>query len=297
MRNNEYDNFGPWIQEIKDLEDIPRLFTPYFSKTDDVLLLLKIPRNIDRINANPGMDLYDYVIGVYDGHLSILKRNSNSVEVIEIKLRDIIAIKESIELLNGTITLYLPEKIISFNYNSVSTDLIQQLLRLIRVQSIGNVNFINDEKADYNNIEGIDDLYKILIKSFAKGNDQFKVLAIQPSIKVIPKCVSVLKRVIDFLIVSREKLLQNSMYLTNEKELLIVTRGNVFRKRKIARYGYDFTYIPLAKITNFEDSFISNYKNISPFCIKTQHHTFQYYFENRNVQRKNLSRICEYGSV
>lgn len=292
MRTKEYDNFGPWIQEINNIDDIPTLFIPYCSRIEDALFLIKIPRNIDRHNANPTMDLYDYILGVYDDYMLILKRDAKSVQIFEIKFRDIIAIKESIELLHGAVSFYLPGRIITFNYNLVSIELIRKLLKLLREKSVGNVFFANNEVSDYDTIEGIDDLYKILIKSFMMGNDQFKVLAIQPSIKAIPKYVTVLKKTIDWFCTFRVDMLQNSMYLTNKKELLIVTREKAFKRSKAVPYGYNLTYIPLVVIKKVESSLSSNYINISPLLIETQYHTFQYYFENLNIQKENVSKMC-----
>jgi hypothetical protein len=289
MRISEYDRFGPWVYEINDKEDIPRLFIPYYSEIKDAFLLLKIPRNIERRNANPRMDLYDYLLGVNDKYLSILKRNSESVDVINVKFADIIAIKNSTNLLLGIITFSLPEKIISVNYNEVSSDLIQKLLKTIRGKCTGNNNFISNGPSDYNEMEGIDDLYINFLNSFAKGEDQFRAVAFQPLIKAIPTNVSVIGKLKERFNIFRENLLQNTMYLTNEKELLIITRGKAFRRGK-SPLSYDFTYIPFNRITEFR-RVSSNYENISPFNIETEYHTFQYYFDNLNDQKEILLRI------
>jgi hypothetical protein len=290
MRISEYDRFGPWVYEINDKEDIPRLFAPYCLEIDNALLLLKIPRNIERRNANPKMDLYDYLLGVYDTYLSILKRNSESVEVVNIKFEDIIAMRNSKDLLIGIITFYLPEKIISINYNGVSSDLMQKLLKIIREKCTGSNNFISDGPSDYNYIEGIDDLFINLLNSLANGEDQFKAVAIQPLIKAIPTKAGMIGKIKELLNIFRENLLQNTMYLTNEKELLIITRGKAFRRGK-SPLSYDFTYIPFNRITEFRSVSSSNYENISPFNIETEYHTFQYYFDNLNNQKENLIKL------
>lgn len=291
MQNKEYDEFGPWILEINTIEDIPKLFIPYCSEIDDALLLIKIPRNIERRNANPNMDLYDYVLGVYEEYLIILKRDSKNIEVIEIKFKDVIAITNRMDLLLGIVTFYLSKKIISFNYSVVSGDIIRRLLKLIRERYAPNSNFIFEGLLDYNLIEDVDSLYINLLSQFAKPEDHFKVLAIQSSVKAIPIYTSIGKKIMDLLNIYKENLLQNTMYLTNEKELLIVTRGKTFRRPKAINYTYDFTYIPISKIVNIRFDSISEYDNISPFFIEIQDHSFKYYFDNANNQREQLSKI------
>lgn len=291
MQNREYDEFGPWIHEINSKEDIPKLFIPYCSEVDDALLLLKIPRNIERRKANPSMDLYDYVLGVYEEYLLILKRNSKNIEVIEINFKDVIAITNSRDILLGIVTFYLSKKIITFNYSVVSSDIIENLLKLIRERYVEKNDFIFKGLLDYNLIKGVDDLYINLLRQFAKPEDPFKVLAIQRSIKAIPIYTNITKKIIDLVNIYKENLHQNTMYLTNEKELLIVTRGKTFSRPNVSVHRYYFTYIPINRIVNIRYDCISEYGNISPFFIEIKDHSFKYYFDNANSQREHLSKM------
>lgn len=58
-RVSEYDRFGPWIDEVLDLEDVPRLFRSHPVDFDAARLVLKVPRDIARRDANAAMNLYD----------------------------------------------------------------------------------------------------------------------------------------------------------------------------------------------------------------------------------------------
>ena len=60
----EYNAFGPWAYEISDKYPLPRLFAPYFAADDNAVLKINIPRETERRNASPGMDLYDYVVAL-----------------------------------------------------------------------------------------------------------------------------------------------------------------------------------------------------------------------------------------
>ncbi|MBC8059699.1 MAG: hypothetical protein H7Y18_03445 [Clostridiaceae bacterium] len=293
MKNKEYDEFGPWVLEINHIEDVPKLFKPHCLEIENVLLLLKIPRNIERRNANPDMNLYDYVLAVYEDHLLILKRESDAVEIIEIKFKDIIAIRNSMDLLNGVVTLYLCEKIISFNYSTVSIDIIKKFLKLIRERFTGNRKFIIKNALDNILTKDIDELYHNILEDFQKAKDEFKVLAVQPTIKAIPFYTSRIKKILGLFNIFRRNSLQNIMFLTNEKELLIVTRGKTFRRPKAAFYSYDLTYIPIGRITNLRYDANDEYKNISPFFIETGDHIFQYYFEESNNQGDYLRQLLQ----
>ena len=78
---SEYDAFGPWIYEIDEEHPLPELFEPYVVR-EGAITLMKIPRQIERRNASPDMQLYDYVIGAYKNRVSIFKRIENSMQVI-----------------------------------------------------------------------------------------------------------------------------------------------------------------------------------------------------------------------
>ena len=68
----EYNAFGPWAYEISEKYPLPPLFAPYFTADDKAVIKIKIPREIERRNAEPGMDLYDYVVALYEDRLLIL---------------------------------------------------------------------------------------------------------------------------------------------------------------------------------------------------------------------------------
>ena len=69
---SEYDAFGPWVYEIDEDHPLPKLFVPYIQPDPDRSIMVKVPRQIDRQDANPDMDLYDYVIAVGKEYLTIV---------------------------------------------------------------------------------------------------------------------------------------------------------------------------------------------------------------------------------
>ncbi len=79
MRNKEYDSFGSWIYEISEDYPIPDQFLKYSVRTEKSLFSIKIPRQIERRKARPGMPLYDYVVSMYKTDILILKREGDKI--------------------------------------------------------------------------------------------------------------------------------------------------------------------------------------------------------------------------
>lgn len=288
MESREYAKFGPWVYEIEEAEDIPKLFAPYIHKIEDAIMLIKIPREIERRNANPNMDLYDFVIGVYGEYLLILKRNNDQVETFELNFRDIVALKNSIYFLAGTVTFYLAQDTISFHYNTVSEPILQKLIDLVRDRYTQNSGLMDLETLNNEPVKGIDDLYVNLLYRYENAEEPFKVLAIQPSVKSIPIDHNFGEKVIHKVNLFRESLLCNTMFLTSEKELLVVTRGKTFKRPSIALYSKDFTYIPHNRVTRLRYEHDGEFHNLTPLYIDIQGHEFKYYMESNNGQSARL---------
>ncbi|MGX8684491.1 MAG: hypothetical protein ACSW78_04350, partial [Lachnospiraceae bacterium] len=135
----EYNAFGPWAYEISEKYPLPPLFAPYFTADDKAVIKIKIPREIERRNAEPGMDLYDYVVALYEDRLLVLKREGGTVLEKQIPLKEFKGVRIYQNLLKGGYTIFSARGSISFPFNSVSLDLFQKLtnLALERVKSQG----------------------------------------------------------------------------------------------------------------------------------------------------------------
>ena len=133
----EYNAFGPWAYEISEKTPLPRLFAPYFTADDKAVIKIKIPREIERRNAEPGMDLYAYVVALYEDRLLVLKREDGTVLEKQIPLKEFKGVRIYQNLLKGGYTIFSARGSISFPFNSVSLDLFHKLtnLTLERVKS------------------------------------------------------------------------------------------------------------------------------------------------------------------
>lgn len=112
---NEYDRFGPWIDEVTTPDEVPRLFRSHPLDLATARLVVKVPRNISRRDATPDMDLYDHLV-ILDGEtLTLLSRRKGAAarmaddgrgyDVVAVDLADVVAIRNDLNLLEGRLTV------------------------------------------------------------------------------------------------------------------------------------------------------------------------------------------------
>ena len=132
---SEYDAFGPWVYEIDEVHPLPKLFVPYIHPDPDRTIMVKVPRQIDRQDAEPGMDLYDYIIAVSKNNLTIYGRTEGSqvVRVISVKYEDVVAVTIKNVLLSSEVTIMLLSgETIVVPFNRISFDVMQKVILAIR---------------------------------------------------------------------------------------------------------------------------------------------------------------------
>lgn len=132
MNDPEYDRFGPWVVEISEVGPLPCLFLPYLTREETPLLSIKIPRKIDRQNARPGMNLYDYVVNLYREDLLILQRVADDVRTDTFFYCEIQCLWYEYVLLRGNLRLVMPERVFDLPFNTVSEAIMRRLVTLIR---------------------------------------------------------------------------------------------------------------------------------------------------------------------
>lgn len=129
----EFDTFGPWIDEVRTADDLPRLYRDAGVDPAAHRLVLKVPRNIERRNATPDMDLYDHLITVDDEALGVLSRRDGTYDTVRIPVGEIIAIQTSVTLLDGRLTIHTVDgPPVTLAYNGSADAPVQDLVRLLR---------------------------------------------------------------------------------------------------------------------------------------------------------------------
>lgn len=280
-RNKEYDEFGPWIYEIDDENDVPAIFRSYYNSNINYLLLLKVPRKIERRNAVPGMDLYDYLIGACETHLNIFKKIGKIVDEKKLDYSNIIAIEDAHSLLYGKLTLLALEQSAVIEYNTVSKETILKLINIIenKIDFGPRRSGIESIPVFYSpDRQGSLDMHLFnLFNRLKQVNPGIKLAAYQPDIH-IKRTMELNKK----LRISNIKI-SNTAFLTNEKELIILERQTQGRKKKdIDGHYYSFVYIPFQNINSVSINEFDNELNLMLIEFSIYNHKFSYVFENGN---------------
>ncbi|MDF3001604.1 MAG: hypothetical protein K0Q48_1723 [Bacillota bacterium] len=275
---SEYDAFGPWIYEVNEEHPLPPLFVPYYKSGDNSRMVIKIPRNLERRNARPDMDLYDYVIGLYEDSIYILKRVDQHVEESRVYYSKIEGIEDHRRLLKGTLTIFLDRNKLVIPYNTVSSNIIVKLIGIIRekfTQKSFEINSEFDPGEDF----GVEVLYRNMLKDIKPIIPDIRVCAVQRSIPLKLARGNFAERIGHFL--SRPILL-NSLHLTNNKELIVFTRGRAIIKKGKANYDYSTIYIPIEKLGIIIPESDEKYGGLEAINLKLSAQEFRFYFEQTN---------------
>ena len=135
VRTAEFDAFGPWILKVDKLDDVPRLFRPA-ADLEGARLAVKIPRQIERRNANPLMDLYDRLLIVRDQGMEVITRTPKVApgwQRLWVNWGEVSVIQNSWSLLDGLLRFHrIDGAVLDIPFNAVSKDLIGELLAQVR---------------------------------------------------------------------------------------------------------------------------------------------------------------------
>jgi hypothetical protein len=129
----EYDAFGPWITEVKTEADMPKRFRYAYPTYQDARFLLKIPRDAERQQMRPGMDLYLAVLAIHEGGVCLMRLENEQIATREIAWGEVAALHTMTNLLVGRWTLLLRDgDELGFDYNTVSARLMEQVDDFVR---------------------------------------------------------------------------------------------------------------------------------------------------------------------
>ena len=130
---SEFDAFGPWIDEVRTVDDLPRLYRDAGIEPAAHRLVLKVPRNIDRRDADPFMHLYDYLLAVDAETFTVLARRDDTYDTWRVPLDRVAAIRDTVRLLDGRLTvLTVDGGELTVAYNGSASGPIRELVRVLR---------------------------------------------------------------------------------------------------------------------------------------------------------------------
>jgi hypothetical protein len=273
-RQHEYDRFGPWAIEVTAEDPAPPLFRPHLTRSEPALLSIKIPRHVERRNARPGMDLYDYLVCLYEDGLVVMQRagqqrSGSEVRVETVRYQDVQYVGVSQDLLRGNLHLGLPGRPFDLPYNTVSEGLMWRAVDLVR-QRYARPEGQAIAKPEARAVQGPDRqtvpdpgrqaihgpalqvgenvlsfYFDRLLTDERRHSPDRRLLAAQVTLPVADGDVHPLRRIL-FSIAS--KCLLESMHLTDGRELKIIDRGAAYAYRWQAVYGVRTIFVPLANL-------------------------------------------------
>lgn len=147
-RTPEFDAFGPWVFQVHNPEDVPRLYRNHPVDLAAAHLVLKVPRSIERRNANPDMDLYDHLLIAGPTSLTVLSRRGGAYMTTEVPYSRVAAVHISVDLLDGLLRVYdtaaavADGKAVEISYNGVSHDLLTQLAGILRAEGLATASTV-----------------------------------------------------------------------------------------------------------------------------------------------------------
>ena len=239
----EYDRFGPWDVEIKEEDDIPQQFSDFTETIMNSVFSFKVPVNVERRNLKPGMPLYQTVTSLTEDAVIILRRAETEIDRQEIKYRDILYLQYTTDMLSGELIFTTVKQRYALDFNPAEQGPAEKALERIREKYCDQVPRVNfSDIQEHVVVQSF--LYETLLAQEMEKED-LKLVAYQPSIKLKRKRAAKMRY---WQIVSGEAGLQDSLYLTNGKELIVMSRVKDVKAEEKADYGYRYTYIPLNNI-------------------------------------------------
>lgn len=247
-RDPEYDRFGPWVVEISDEDPPPPLFVPHLDRSEAPLLAVKIPRKISRREAHPGMDLYDYMVSLYEEDMVVLERIEHEVRVRTIRYRDVRHLSMREELLRGTVHLGVAAENYDLPFNTVSGDIMRRLVDIIRERYLPSADPLPVELEPVSATELSFYFERLLRDELAAGSGMQPVAA-QADTAMGALEESPLRRLLFGLVAKR---LLESLHLSDGRELRVIDRGQPYAYRWQSVYGRSETWLPLGNITEVD---------------------------------------------
>ncbi|NAZ76071.1 hypothetical protein GTQ99_11705 [Kineococcus sp. T13] len=148
--SREHDVFGPWIDEVRTPQDVPRLYRDHPLDLETARLVLKVPRNITRREAAAEVDLYDHLVVVQADLLTVLSRHQDArgapaggpggYRTRRVALGDVVAVHDEVDLLDGRLHVHARDgEVVSLDYNGSARDRVLRLVDELRTGPAGPV--------------------------------------------------------------------------------------------------------------------------------------------------------------
>jgi hypothetical protein len=288
-RTIEFDAFGPWVYLITGSHKLPPLFADYADVLSGAEMCFKIPRKIDRCDANPDMNLYDLVVGIFKKEIIVLERKTRDggeyAELDRIESDRITSLCKYDCLLRGSLTIHTVERSIVISYNTVSECIINDAVNLIRRIQPQKITVPGFEVLPYN-FDTMEFRFVNIVNKIIQEDDSLHLIAYQPNL------FSRIPREFNWEFFNRfgftEQALSSFVLMSNSKELVIAHRYFFLKRKSTDSYARYFYYIPYDSINEIDAITQSN--GISGVMLKTKRLDL---FLKADIGNKSLNSLIE----
>ena len=187
------------------------------------------------------MDLYRSVVSFNADEVIILEKSAEGIRREKIAYSSIKAVKNSVDLLEAALTIFTENKNHSIKYNSVSEEMMNDVIEIIRKKYRKH----SEECRIETEFEGTitDQLFRNLINISGKKE---KITAV--SFQKTKKLKKINMTFQDYIHFNFNLELQGYIYLRTDKELIAINRNKEIKKKRAVDYSYNYTYIPFSNI-------------------------------------------------
>jgi hypothetical protein len=231
------------VLEVASSDPPPSIFLPYLAHGDEPLLAIKVPRRIERREARPGMDLYDYLVCLYAEGIEVMQRDGRAVRRWSCGYRDIGYLAVTRTLLRGILHLATPAGSCDVPFNTTGDGPVQHAITLIRDRFDGprsGIELPPEAVVGASLSFG----FEHLLADVRRAQPAMRPVAIQGTVRLGRQRTGARR----YLARATGKRLLESVHCTDGRELLILDRGQTFAYRWESIYGSVTTHLPLAAI-------------------------------------------------
>ena len=235
----EYDAFGPWIDPVRSMEEMPRAFRRFYPEFAGSRFLLKVPRDVERAQARPGQDLYAAILAVRERGITLLRLPADGVERRDVSWPQIVGVSIYLNLLLSRWTLLLADgDRFELDYNSVGVAAMTAVTSHVRAQLTLGIDASQQPELAAQRVP--DDFF----------NGRLAELRRTCSAPVVPVHFESRNRLCRGL-TGRRGLSTGLLLVDTPHELVVVNRVEPIRRLFEAHYASTTTYLPYTGLTSY----------------------------------------------
>jgi hypothetical protein len=285
----EYDAFGPWIYEIHSDEEVPRLFRGQGLDLASAVMTIKVPREIERRVANPSMDLYDLVLSLGPESVTALARRGKAVDRREVRYVDIQGITDSVDLLRGRLVLHAEGSPLTVAYNASSTDVVGQLVQVLRRQYVsGQPEEGRPSQVRLTIPTTVEDDLQNLYRRVAREEGGGRVLGVQPRRVVTPVGASGVGRAVAR---AWPTTMQSSVVVLGDREVVVLHRATPFATGHRPVQSLARTLLPLERLVAVDVRPSQTYEGVSVLQLRVGRVTHEVFADAATA--RNVAQALE----